>query len=214
MRSLAHRRARGFTLIELLIATVIVSVMVVLAFNGLRLGVRSWDAVNARSERSEQMRIVGDFLRRELEHTRRLPVAGAARREVGFSGARDALRFVAPLPGRVALGGLYQLTLEVRRQGSRKHLVLGYELYQGEGWERFSDDLSGEVILHEDIESVEFAYFGVESAQQTPRWRERWEVAGRLPTLIRMRVRVPEGAGRDWPEVLVAPRADTPARTG
>lgn len=204
-----HPRApaapRGFTLIELLIATVIVSVMVALAFNGLRLGITSWDAVSERAQASERMRVVVDLVRRQLEQARAVAAREADAREIEFSGTEDTLSFVAPMPGRVALGGMYRLTLEARGYGTRKELVLGYELHQARGWERLSDDLGGEVLLHEDVRSVAFAYFGSGDDQQTPRWHARWEDAVRLPALIR--VRVQERDGREWPELVVAPRS-------
>lgn len=204
---MSGRRIRGFTLIELLIATVIVSVMVVLAFNGLRLGIASWDAVSERAESSERMRVVLDLLRRQLEQAREVRASEPGERAIEFAGTRDALRFVAPMPGRLGLGGLYRLTLEARGYGARRDLVLSYELQQGDDWARLSDDLAGEVILHENVRGIEVAYFGSESGRGSPRWRDRWEDAQRLPALIRVRVQTSQEARETWPELVVAPRA-------
>lgn len=206
MISTIRKRARGFTLIELLIATVIVSVMVVLAFNGLRLGMASWEKVSARAEESERMRVVLGLLRRQLEQAREVRASEPGAGGVEFAGSGDALRFVAPMPGRLGLGGLYRLTLETRGFGARRDLVLRYELHQGAEWERLSDALAGEVLLHEGIGGLDIEYFGSERARDSARWRDRWEDAQRLPALIRLRVRMPQGAGADWPELVVAPR--------
>jgi general secretion pathway protein J len=198
----------GFTLIELLIAVVILSVMLVLAFNGLRLGIASWDRVGDRADASEQMRGVEHFLRTRLEQARALadpdqPGSGI----VSFAGTDSTLRFVAPMPGQVVQGGLYWLTVETRPDSAGgTDLVLAYELYQGAGWERLSDDLSGEVILYRDVDALKLAYFGAGNLQEAPRWRDTWQDMGRLPTLIKMAVR-PRGHGRRaWPVLLAAPR--------
>lgn len=199
--------SRGFTLIELLIAVVILSVMLVLAFNGLRLGIASWDRVGDRADASEQMRGVEHFLRTRLEQARALADPGQPGRGiVSFSGTESTLRFVAPMPGQVVQGGLYWLTVATRPDSAGgTDLVLAYELYQDAGWERLSDDLSGEVILYRNVDALKLAYFGAGSLQGTPGWRDTWQGMGRLPALIKMTVR-PRGQVRQWPELLAAPR--------
>ena len=49
-----RRAQRGFTLVEVLIAISLLGLMLVILFGGLRLGGRSWDAIEQRTGRAER----------------------------------------------------------------------------------------------------------------------------------------------------------------
>ncbi len=64
------------------------------------------------------------------------------------------------------------------------------------------------------IEAAKFGYYGAERAGAEAEWRERWDVADRLPALIVLEVAFPAGDSRSWPDLVVAPRlaATVPSR--
>ncbi|HNT58060.1 MAG TPA: prepilin-type N-terminal cleavage/methylation domain-containing protein, partial [Syntrophales bacterium] len=57
---------RGFTLLELLISLTLLSVIAVLVFGALRLGVRAWEKGEATIETRQRERIVMDLLQRQM----------------------------------------------------------------------------------------------------------------------------------------------------
>ena len=198
---------RGFTLIEMLVAMVILAIIAVLVFDGLRLGTRSWALVDDRADRSEQMRLVQGFIRTQLEQAQAFTYQeGPGEPQITFSGRPAALRWVGPFPGYVGQGGMYWFTLEEQAIDGGRRLILSYELYQSEDWERFSDEKPESVVLHEDVDEVEFAYLDAEDGEAGGLWQASWSETDRLPSLVRMRLRPADAGAPDWPELLVAPR--------
>jgi len=49
-------------------------------------------------------------------------------------------------------------------------------------------------ILFDDIDSVAFEYYGAENDFTDPKWVDTWEWPGRIPQLIRIRVRTADGS--------------------
>ena len=209
------RTNRGFTLVELLVALVILAITAVLILDGLRLGTRSWALVDDRADRTEQMRLVQGFIRTQLEQAQAFVSQDeAGEQRISFSGESNALRWVAPFPGYVGQGGMYWFTLEEQALGSRVRLILRYELYQAKGWDRYSEQKSESVVLHDDIEQVEFAYRDAESDVAEATWESSWVESDRLPNLIRMRLRPKDASSADWPDLLVMPRWSPPRSPG
>ena len=202
------RADRGFTLIELLVAMVILAITAMLVFDGLRLGTRSWALVDARADRTEQMRLVQAFIRAQLEQAQAFQYEEEAGSEqLSFSGEPDSLRWVAPFPGYVGQGGMYWFTLEEQAFQGRRRLIVSYELYQPEGWERYAEEEPEIVVLHEDIEEVEFAYKDSGEAGGQGAWEQSWARSDKLPGLVRMRLRPRDASSPAWPDVVVAPKA-------
>jgi hypothetical protein len=53
----------------------------------------------------------------------------------------------------------------------------------------------------ENIDSVKFGYFGAENDFTEPRWEDTWKYPGRVPLLVRMRVK--DADGTLLPEMVV-----------
>lgn len=209
--AIGRRANRGFTLIELLVAMVILAITAVLVFDGLRLGTRSWALVDDRADRTEQMRLVQGFIRTQLEQAQAfIDEEELDNRQVSFSGEASVLRWVGPFPGYVGQGGMYWFTLEEQAFEDGRRLILSYELYQPEDWDRFSEEPAESVVLHEDIAHVEFAYLDAEGGGAQAIWEASWRRTDRLPDLVRMRLRPKDAGSPDWPELLVAPQAALP----
>jgi hypothetical protein len=126
---------------------------------------------------------------------------------VDFAGTLDRLSWIAPLPEYLPQGGLYRFTLTPGEAlGEKRRLLLHYERYQAEGGERFhAEEGTGTVVLHEDMESMELGYFGMDGDDDRPVWQDEWVKRERLPALVRLRLK-PRAEPRPWPELLVAPR--------
>jgi general secretion pathway protein J len=198
---------QGFTLLELLISITLLGMILVLLFGGLRLGVRSWDAVQHQVDNLNTVRAVENFLRHEVELTRPYRWKGAVLQRMAFFGDRSQVNFVTQLPDRIGAGGLYSVRLEIERRGDSKrmiwrHLPLSHQMQD------FST-LSGaqEMVLVgpelSGVEDIWLTYYGRESDSATPRWTDHWELDGSLPLLIRIQVKFANGT--EWPEFVVAP---------
>jgi general secretion pathway protein J len=205
-----HIRARGFTLIELLIALGLLALMSAVLFGSLRLAGRSWDAGEAKAESTSGMRLAGEYLRSQLtgQHPQRM--RKILEFPLLFAGDREEIKFTAPLPGRVGLGGMwyYRLALSPVPGKQQTALVL----------ERMIPDLDAlalptfadadRSVLADDVKALKISYLGRDKGSTydtAPTWRSRWDDSQLLPILIRIEVTPRQGT--PWPPLTIAPRA-------
>lgn len=197
----------GFTLMELLISITLLGLILVLLFGGLRLGVRSWDAVQKQVDSLNTVRSVEGFLRNEFALTYPYRWKRAVGQRMAFLGERNKLSFVTQLPSRVGAGGLYTVSLELEQLDKGKRVVWKQlplnsrtqdfsELAQAPGMELVGTELN-------TVEDIWLTYFGKESETAAPRWLDRWESDARLPMLVRIQVKFADDT--QWPDFIVAP---------
>ena len=218
----------GFTLIELLVALTLLGLISVVLFGGLRFGTRAWEAGNLQAEQLAQVQAVQALLRRRIAQALppRLEAAGAAgpeARRADFAGEANALHFLAVVPSRAGVGGIYAFDLTVIEDGAGG---------QGEGvrlefiWRlrRADDDaerddtpeagLGGRRVLIDGLTSARFSYFGAPAPGQAADWHDRWEAGADLPGLIAIEAEFPEDDGRVWPVLQVAPKLGVSSSAG
>jgi general secretion pathway protein J len=192
----------------MLIALTLLGIMVALVYDALRFGGRSSQAVAEHVDAAEQVRLGHSALRRLL--TQAQPVSadlGDADAPLAFVGGPEELFFVAPLPGRMGAGGLYAFRLFLAEVEGRGKLMLSYELFQGEDWERYGDDELDDIVLHEDAAEIALRYYGREEDGRAPSWRDSWENSERLPELVSIALDSASTLpAAEWPELVVGPR--------
>lgn len=196
---------RGFTLIELLIAMTLLAFILTLLFAGLRLGSRSWDAADLRVGENERLRVAHGLIRNELSQAHLMKWKNVVDAGIAFSGEGDTVKFMAPLPVRIGEGGLYLLSIGLEKNGDGARLVMKRHARTAEDKDFSALDTGETTVLAEQVDKFSISYFGAESEQSEPRWVEQWSNPKRLPSLVR--IRLSEKAGRDWPELIVAPTA-------
>jgi general secretion pathway protein J len=193
----------GFTLAELLIAITLLGLIMVLAFSGIRLAVNSWDKVEAVSGSIDESRLVHSFIRRQLEQTRSVFFKDEDESRLAFLGESDRVRFVAPVPVQhERLAGLYLYTLQFVGRARERRLELSYTIYFPDMDHFFAPEQSDSIILVDDIDDGEFAYFGSQRGTEEARWHERWDNEYTLPELVKFRFSKSNGSV-DWPELVI-----------
>lgn len=186
----------GFTLIELLVTTTLLSLVLLLLFGGLRFGVRAWDGAQAHGVRMDELRVVQDLLRREIEQAYPYyDVADPIRPRVDFQGAEDRLTFLAPAPQATDPSGRARITIFGERRGSDMLLAMQAEPELGASR---NGAWSAPLLRH--VAAVRFSYFGADG------WSTNWTKAGAMPSLVRVHVEFRPGDGRLWPDLIVAPQ--------
>ena len=198
---------KGFTLLELLISITLLGMILVLLFGGLRLGVRSWDAVQQEVDNLNTVRSVESCLRREIAQTQPYRWKTSTGQRLASLGERSKVNFVAQLPARIGGGGLYAISLEIEHSAKGKRLIWRH-LPRSPLVQDFAVvSQAAEIILAgaelNAVDGIWLTYFGRANDAAAPAWVDRWESDARLPMLIKIQVRFANGT--EWPDFVVAP---------
>ena len=192
----SHRRQTGFTLLELVVAITLMGLVLVMLYSGLRLGLNGSDSGEARAGATNRLRLVEEFLRRQLAQSMTVyQTSDRQERVVVFTGRADRLEFVAPMLAQLGQGGLYRVRIEAD---------------DGRLWIRWrpylpADPTAGEereTLLLEGVSGIEWAYFGSERDDDPqPEWRSNWTSLARRPLLVRLNLTLQR---EPWPDLVVA----------
>lgn len=193
---MSRRANSGFTLVEVVLAMVLLSTMLLLLYSGISFALRSWDAGDRNGRRVADRRIGENFLRRELTEIFPMRWKDPMQVKVAFSGEAERLRFVSTRPVGISLGGLALVNVEVEgdaRRGER-HLVMRRAM-PDDAAKDFGPLQQAEkpTIVIPDVESVVFSYFGSENDFSLPKWMDTWPYPGRVPQMVRVRLKTGEG---------------------
>jgi general secretion pathway protein J len=197
-------------LIELLIALGLFAILSGVLFGSLRLAGRTTDAGEEKAQATAGMRLTSDFLRTQLTSQHPQRMRKMLEFPLLFGGTRDEVRFTAPLPGRVGLGGMWYFKLSVAQVAGKQHtaLVLDRMMPDLDALSIPSFSESERSVLADDIKAIKISYLGRDRGTQpdtAATWRGSWEDTQLLPVLVQ--IEVTPLAGDPWPTLLIAPRA-------
>lgn len=203
--------ARGFTLVELLLAITLMSMLLALAYGGLRASTRAADRGQVVLEESSRVRMAHQFVRKQLNQI--LPLAyeqdDEAKTRKMFEGDRDSIRFVSPMPGYLSFGGpqVQELSIIATEQG--RGLVLSHALLQG--FEEANLYEREPILLIDNIEDASFMFLGVDENGVLTSWAPDWPETETLPKAVSLEIEFAEDVIIEWPLLTAAVRIDSSA---
>ncbi len=203
---MARRGARGFTLLETVIALTLLAVMLAMLFAGLRMGIRAWDAGSGRGDRADQALLTWSFVRKELTAAFPWRFKDPLAVKLAFRGERERLRFVSMRPAEIGGGGLAFVSFEFEpaRGTSEPGRLVMRRAFAAAGHTDFSAvEAAEKFTILEAVSTVRFEYFGAENDATSPAWSDRWEFPQRLPSHVRLKVKLGE---EPLPDMVVAMR--------
>ncbi|MGI9334454.1 MAG: prepilin-type N-terminal cleavage/methylation domain-containing protein [Gammaproteobacteria bacterium] len=205
----SRRRNGGFTLLEMLVGLTLFALLAYTAYAGLRIGSRSWEAGNTRTEELSDLRVALGFVDQYVGRALPLAVRDRGRWHVEFEGREDSVEFMTEMAAHLGVGGVYHMGLHVEDGQDGKRLIMRRRLYGAEERDldaREARELAAyytERVLAEKLESVRFEYFGLESdtarKRDKPEWVERWTERRALPLAVRVSIEDERG---EWPEQI------------
>ena len=197
------RRERGFTLIEIVVAMVLLATTMLLLYSGMSFSLRAWDAGDVNGRRTAERRLGENFLRRELSEMFPMRWKDATQLKMAFEGGAAQLKFVSARPAGLHMGGLSLVAVSVEedREKHTRDLVM-YRAMPDDEAKDFGPLARGERhLLIPGVDQVTFSYFGADNEFTEPRWLDTWEFPARIPEMVRVRMRLADGAA--LPEMIV-----------
>ena len=199
------RAQAGFTLVEMVLAMALLATMMLLVYSGLAFGMRSWDAASAHGGRTADRRIAENFLRREIGEAFPMRWKDPLVLRLAFEGGSDSMRFVSTRAAGISVAGLSLVGLglepDADPQRRSRNLVMVRAMPDDEARD-FAPLAQGErTVLIAGVDSAQFEYFGAENDFADPAWIASWEFPGRIPQMVRLRLRLADGT--QLPDMVV-----------
>lgn len=200
---------RGYTLIELIVALAVLALASVLIIEGLRFGLRAWDAVDTRLSRSDSVSVAQQLLRGRLQELYPYKSSAAARPQpIPLVGQPSEVIFSAPGPHALS-GQMLRFRLYLEGAGQIQALKLAWKADSGSATIDSAAPDSVETLL-DGVESAAFEYFA-RGEHDRGAWMSSWVNQAEPPLLVRLRLRFVTGSAADWPTFVVRPRVTIPA---
>lgn len=213
MRNRGNLQA-GFTLVELLLATTLMSILLALAYGGLRAASRATDAGQDQLEDTGRVRMTHQFIRRQLNQLQPLPFDAAGElqdEEVVFSGSPERIQYVAPMPGYLGQGGPQVQTLEFADTEHGLSLLFNHELLLG--YDPALGMQNEPIVLLEELEGGQFEFLVRDENGELVGWTQNWELVAELPVAVRVDVAFAEEQLAIWPLLTTGVKVDELATT-
>jgi general secretion pathway protein J len=191
---MSRRRQRGLTLIEMVLAITILSLILLLLYHSTYTLSRTARAVESNVEYVDSLVATHRILRRELSQLQPVALTDPRNAPVpAFSGHRDGMRWLAPLPVHRGAFGLYWLELSVEGSGSSKRLILEYSPMMRDvaapvGAPPPAAAADNRVVLLENVERLDCRFLLQEGGTRQALWLPDWSEATRFPAAVRIAV--------------------------
>jgi len=203
------RRAGGFTLVELLLALTLMSMLLALAYGGLRASTRAADKGQTVLEDSGRIRMAHQFIRKQINQMIPLVFEESEDQQDRsvFQGDRRKIRYVAPMPGYLGFGGPQVQELAIVPGDEGDKLVFSHALLQGfEEQNLYERD---PIVLLEHIEGAEFGFLGLDEFGELSPWMSDWLETETLPECVSLSIEFTEEVYIQWPLLTAAVRIDS-----
>ncbi|MEZ5449881.1 MAG: prepilin-type N-terminal cleavage/methylation domain-containing protein [Thiolinea sp.] len=161
--SAVYKRQQGFTLLEMLIAFALTALLFLALFSSFNTIGRGWDAADRKMLKTEDMRLISEFLRSQLSQAMVVKNQGEDGPVYAFEGEDYYVRYAAPLQPLQNRGGVYLIELAVGVDSNGRKLEMRYAPYRPElDWDEALRDVEP-VLVYSGLHSARFEYFAAES---------------------------------------------------
>lgn len=192
------RTEAGFTLVEMLVSLALLAIAAVLIGRSFAIDRAALWRVQDRASSGERVEAAQNAIRSRLEHLFAEASYEGQSPTVAMDGAPDRLTFLAPGNDprtpirryRLALSPGGDLTLASADKAAAE-----------------MTGLSDGAILLPKVDRLQIDYFGPSGAAGAPAWVGSWTGRAAPPRLVRIRLGLPPGDRRVWPDLIVRPAA-------
>ncbi len=207
-------RSLGFTLVEMLLAMTLMSMLLALAYGGLRASTRATERGQVILEESGRIRMAHQFVRKQLNQMMPLVFMESEDQEERsvFEGSSNKIRYVALMPGYLGFGGpqVQELTFQQGEEGLV--LVISHALLQDFEEEKLYE--RAPIMLLDRIDQAEFQFLQLDEEGKNFTWSNAWENPENLPLAVSLAIEFNEEVYVNWPLLTASVRVDSEALRG
>lgn len=196
-----RKQQAGFTLLEMMIAFSLLAFLFLALFSSFNTIGRGWEAADRKLLKTEDTRLISEFLRNQLSQTIVVQIKGENGPVYAFEGTDHYVRYAAPLQPLQNQGGIYLIELAVGLDRDGRKLEMRYAPYRPDmDWDEALKEVEP-VLVYSGLGLVHFDYYAAESDKEDPRWESEWLEQPVYPLLMRVKI---EGKDHQiWPELVV-----------
>lgn len=196
-----RKQQMGFTLLEMMIAFSLLGLLFLALFSSFNTIGRGWEAADRKLLKTEDTRLISEFLRNQLSQTIVVQIKGETGPVYAFEGTDHYVRYAAPLQPLQTQGGIYLIELAVGLDRDGRKLEMRYAPYRPDmDWDEALKEVEP-VLVYSGLGLVHFDYYAAESDKDDPRWESEWLDQPVYPLLMRVKI---EGKDHQiWPELVV-----------
>lgn len=167
-----YREENGFTLLELIIALSILTVIVVLTFSAMRLGIKAWETGDERIDFLYRVKYIVDLIEKEISSSYPYYFSkdGANKNKIlAFKGLQHSINFISSIVSydpSVSPGGFREVTfyLDVDEEKKGKQMMMKEKIikpYQVFG--KTKEENIRSIVLLEGVQDLNFRYYRLKS---------------------------------------------------
>lgn len=208
-----HGRQAAFTLVEVLLAISLVALIMAMAYGGFRAAVRATDSGEAIIEENNRLRVVHQFMRRQLMRAQSLVIEEDEEGyQIRFQGDRERVRFIAPMPGYLSYGGAYIQEFSLERGAEGLELVYYYAMLNG--YESGDIEHTDGIVLLENLDDGRFLFLQRdEEYDEEVFWTDLWEEEDRMPLAVAAEFDLDRERNAIWPDLIAPVMVDSDSQT-
>lgn len=170
---------RGFTLLELLISIVILVIIILIIAGAMRLGFRSVDAGEKKTESLERFRTSLNIINSQIQSLLPITLSEEGTQQSNFTGSRQSMHFSTNYSIWGVQKGYVEVSYDVSYEDTGKQALYASENIMGtEG--------SKEIKLFDALDEIYFDYFYKDPTEEEGKWVEEWTDTLSLPEKIRL----------------------------
>ncbi|NWF51613.1 MAG: prepilin-type N-terminal cleavage/methylation domain-containing protein [Nitrospirae bacterium] len=175
---------RGLTLLELLISIVILVIIILIIAGAMRLGFRSVDAGEKKTESLERFRTSLNIINSQIQSLLPITYSEEGTQESNFTGSRQSMHFTT----NYSLWGIQKGSVEVSydissEENGKQVLSASENIMVTEG---STTEESKVVKLLDAFDEIYFDYFYKDPTKEEGEWVEEWTDTLNLPEKIRL----------------------------
>lgn len=162
-----YKEENGFTLLELIVTLTILTMIVVLTFSTIRIGIKAWETGDERVDFFYRMKYLVDLMEKEIHSIHPhyvLTDSNKKEKRLAFKGLQNSISFISSLDGNdpSSTGGLREVSFYLGKNGknNKKGLIMTEKIIRTDRpFNKTKQKKARSIVLSPDVNHIKFKYY-------------------------------------------------------